>query len=197
MPPAKRARAGVSRSFQSLELFEDATVFDNLRAASDPRDKLSYVRDLVYPASPPLPSSVVAAIREFGLEDDLERNVQDLPYAPSTSAGDRPGHRVPAERAAPRRAGRGPRRRRDRRAGAPRAPTCRRLGHRRAPHRARHELRDERLRSHRRVGLRPPDRRGHARGGPQQPCRGGRLPRRARTTSLVDLEPAPVAGAER
>ena len=81
MPAAKRARAGVSRSFQSLELFEDTSVFDNLRAASDPRDKLSYLRDLVYPASPPLPSSVVAAIREFGLEDDLDRNVQDLPYA--------------------------------------------------------------------------------------------------------------------
>jgi len=81
LPPAKRARAGVSRSFQSLELFEDSTVFDNLRAASDPRDKLSFVRDLVYPASPPLPSSVVAAIREFGLEGDLDRKVQDLPYA--------------------------------------------------------------------------------------------------------------------
>ena len=35
----------------------------------------------MYPASPPLPSSVVAAIREFGLEDDLDRQVQDLPYA--------------------------------------------------------------------------------------------------------------------
>jgi sulfate-transporting ATPase len=81
LPPAKRARAGVSRSFQSLELFEDVTVFDNLRAASDPRDKLSFLRDLVYPASPPLPSSVVAAIREFGLEHDLDRQVQDLPYA--------------------------------------------------------------------------------------------------------------------
>jgi sulfate-transporting ATPase len=31
--------------------------------------------------SPPLPTSVVAAIREFGLEDDLDRLVQDLPYA--------------------------------------------------------------------------------------------------------------------
>ncbi len=76
----KRARAGVSRSFQSLELFEDATVLDNLRAASDPRDRLSYVRDLVRPVAPPLPGEVVAAIREFRLEDDLLRHVQDLPY---------------------------------------------------------------------------------------------------------------------
>jgi sulfate-transporting ATPase len=76
----KRARAGVSRSFQSLELFEDATVLDNLRAASDPRDRWSYLRDLVHPAAPPLPGQVVAAIREFRLEHDLLRVVQDLPY---------------------------------------------------------------------------------------------------------------------
>jgi sulfate-transporting ATPase len=76
----KRARAGISRSFQSLELFEDATVLDNLRAASDPRDQLSYLRDLVHPVAPPLPGQVVAAIREFRLEQDLLRTVQDLPY---------------------------------------------------------------------------------------------------------------------
>ena len=77
---AKRARMGISRSFQSLELFEDATVIDNLRAASDRRDRWSYVRDLVYPVTPPLPAQVVAAIREFRLEDVLDRRVQDLPY---------------------------------------------------------------------------------------------------------------------
>jgi sulfate-transporting ATPase len=77
---ARRARAGMSRSFQSLELFGDATVLDNLRAASDPRDALSYVRDLVYPVQPDLPGEVVAAINEFKLEDDLARHVDDLSY---------------------------------------------------------------------------------------------------------------------
>ena len=76
----KRARMGISRSFQSLELFEDSTVLDNIRAASDQRDRWSYLRDLVLPADPPLPPQVVAAIREFRLEDDLLRPVQDLPY---------------------------------------------------------------------------------------------------------------------
>ena len=76
----KRARAGLSRSFQSLELFEDLTVLDNLRAASDPRDRVSFLRDLVYPVAPPLPGEVVAAIREFHLESDLLRQVQDLSY---------------------------------------------------------------------------------------------------------------------
>ena len=77
---SRRARAGLSRSFQSLELFGDATVLDNLRAASDPRDALSYVRDLVYPVQPELPGEVVAAIKEFKFEDDLDRHVDDLPY---------------------------------------------------------------------------------------------------------------------
>jgi sulfate-transporting ATPase len=80
MSAARRSRAGVSRSFQSLELFEDASVLDNLRAAYDPRDRLSYLTDLVWPKAPPMPGAVVAAIKEFGLEEDLHRQVQDLSY---------------------------------------------------------------------------------------------------------------------
>ncbi|MDX6581203.1 MAG: hypothetical protein QOI10_387, partial [Solirubrobacterales bacterium] len=76
----KRARAGMGRSFQSLELFEDSTVLDNLRAASDPRDMGSYARDLVWPVNVPLPDTVLSTIREFDLEDDLDRMVEDLPY---------------------------------------------------------------------------------------------------------------------
>jgi ABC-type branched-subunit amino acid transport system ATPase component/branched-subunit amino acid ABC-type transport system permease component len=76
----KRSRAGLSRSFQSLELFEDSTVLENLRAASDPRDVGSYVRDLVWPVQAPLPDNVLSTIREFELTDDLDRQVEDLPY---------------------------------------------------------------------------------------------------------------------
>ena len=76
----RRARAGLGRSFQSLELFEDSTVLDNLRAASDPRDFGSYLRDIVWPVNAPLSDEVVSAIREFGLESDLDRPVEDLPY---------------------------------------------------------------------------------------------------------------------
>jgi sulfate-transporting ATPase len=75
-----RARAGLSRSFQSLELFEDVTVLDNLRTASDPRDRISYVRDLIHPVDPPLHGATVAAIREFNLEADIDRVVEDLDY---------------------------------------------------------------------------------------------------------------------
>lgn len=78
--PARRARAGLGRSFQSLELFEDSTVLENLRVASDPREAVSYVRDLVYPVNPPLSPEVVTAIREFGFEGSLDRTVEDLSY---------------------------------------------------------------------------------------------------------------------
>ncbi len=77
---AARARLGVSRSFQSLELFEDSTVRDNLQTAADPRDLFSYLRDLVWPINPGLPPSALAAIREFGLQDELDKDAQDLPY---------------------------------------------------------------------------------------------------------------------
>ncbi|MBV9593085.1 MAG: ATP-binding cassette domain-containing protein [Actinobacteria bacterium] len=77
---AQRAQMGLSRSFQSLELFEDLTVLENLRTAADPRDKVSYLRDLVYPVNPPLPGTAVAAITEFRLGDDLDRVVENLSY---------------------------------------------------------------------------------------------------------------------
>ena len=76
----KRARAGVGRSFQALELFEDVSVIDNLRAASDPRDLTSYFRDLVYPIEAPLTGTVASAIRDFDLVDDLGLGVEGLSY---------------------------------------------------------------------------------------------------------------------
>jgi sulfate-transporting ATPase len=78
--PVRRSRAGIGRSFQSLELFEDSTVLDNLRAASDPHDLGSYLRDLIWPINPSLPATVVSTIREFNLQDELVRVVEDLPY---------------------------------------------------------------------------------------------------------------------
>ncbi len=76
----KRARAGVGRSFQALELFEDCSVIDNLKAASDPRDFVSYLRDLFYPKEAKLTATTISAIREFDLEGDLGRGVDDLSY---------------------------------------------------------------------------------------------------------------------
>jgi sulfate-transporting ATPase len=79
-PAVKRARAGLARSFQSLELFADSTVFENLSVAADPQDLRSYVVDLIWPINPPLPPEVVRAVTEFDLDEDLHRDVQDLSY---------------------------------------------------------------------------------------------------------------------
>ena len=77
---ARRSRNGVSRSFQSLELFDDMTVRDNLRVAADTQDWISYVRDLVWPVEPALSAEVIAAIRAFGLEEILDERVDTLSY---------------------------------------------------------------------------------------------------------------------
>jgi sulfate-transporting ATPase len=76
-----RARAGMSRSFQSLELFDDMSVVENLLAASDPRDRLAYVTSLVRPGRHAVPDDVMAIVSDFKLENDLDRLVKDLSYA--------------------------------------------------------------------------------------------------------------------
>jgi sulfate-transporting ATPase len=78
--PARRARAGVRRSFQSLELFEDISVAENLHAGAHEGTSWSALRDLVAPARPPLPPAAVSSIRELGLEQDLGRLPGELPY---------------------------------------------------------------------------------------------------------------------
>jgi ABC-type branched-subunit amino acid transport system ATPase component/ABC-type branched-subunit amino acid transport system permease subunit len=78
--PYRRARAGLSRSFQSLELFDDLTVRENLLAAADPRDRTAYLTDLVRPGRPPLPAPVVAAVEELSLAPLLDRRAEDLSY---------------------------------------------------------------------------------------------------------------------
>ncbi|GAA1853192.1 branched-chain amino acid ABC transporter permease/ATP-binding protein [Pseudonocardia ailaonensis] len=78
--PSARARAGISRAFQSLELFEDLTALENIIAATDPASRACYVTDLLRPAPVRLEPGVVDAIREFRLEDDLDRPASDLPY---------------------------------------------------------------------------------------------------------------------
>jgi ABC-type branched-subunit amino acid transport system ATPase component/ABC-type branched-subunit amino acid transport system permease subunit len=76
----RRAVAGISRSFQSLELFETMTVRENLLAACDRRDRWAFVTNLVRPGRDNYSGAALAAIREFHLEDDLERRPSELPY---------------------------------------------------------------------------------------------------------------------
>jgi sulfate-transporting ATPase len=76
----RRSRAGLARSFQSLELFDDMTVRENLWVASDRHSPWAYLTDLVWPGRLRLPPAAVAAVREFELEPDLDRKPDELAY---------------------------------------------------------------------------------------------------------------------
>jgi sulfate-transporting ATPase len=81
LSPTERARSGISRTFQSLELFDDMTVAENLLAACEPRDRGSYLTSLVLGGKKRLPSEVMTVVKDFELTGDLDRVVKDLPYA--------------------------------------------------------------------------------------------------------------------
>jgi sulfate-transporting ATPase len=77
---SRRAQAGMRRSFQSLELFEDLTISDNLRVAADRNDLGSFALDLVHPRRQLLTPHARAALQMLDLERDLERRPGELPY---------------------------------------------------------------------------------------------------------------------
>jgi len=78
---AGRAGAGVTRSFQSLELFEDLSVRDNLRVAADDGGITHLFQDLLRPRHQELSSAVSAVVKEFDLSGVLDRLPAELSYA--------------------------------------------------------------------------------------------------------------------
>jgi sulfate-transporting ATPase len=77
-PAHRRANAGMVRTFQALELFEGMTVLENLQASGERATGLSAVTDLVKPRYDALAAMAVAALREVGLEDFLDRLPSEL-----------------------------------------------------------------------------------------------------------------------
>ena len=70
LPPAERARRGLVRTFQSLELFEDLSVVDNLRVAATPARWWDPLADAVHPRRGSDRSAQVAwALEVVGLTD--------------------------------------------------------------------------------------------------------------------------------
>lgn len=76
----ERARRGLARSFQSLELFEDLSVQENILAACDDHSWLRWITDIAKPARPVLSPIATAAVHELGLTDDLARTPSELSY---------------------------------------------------------------------------------------------------------------------
>lgn len=74
-----RARLGIGRTFQNLELFDDLTVLENILTGLDTHRSYVYATDLVRPKQGELDDTARAAISMLGLEEDLNRVVADLP----------------------------------------------------------------------------------------------------------------------
>jgi sulfate-transporting ATPase len=77
---ARRANSGIGRSFQSLELFEDMTVYENLQIGAEPVARMAYVTNLFWPAKVVPSPAMAAACHEFRLAKVLDRLPSELPY---------------------------------------------------------------------------------------------------------------------
>jgi branched-chain amino acid transport system ATP-binding protein len=76
--PYRRARLGLARTFQSVELFDDLTVDENLLVASEHVTVASALRDLFLPYRPPDRTRVDWAISVCGLEDVVDRYPSEI-----------------------------------------------------------------------------------------------------------------------
>ena len=85
--PRQRARAGLTRSFQSVELFGDLTIRENLQVSCDRRDALAYFTTLVRPGNDPLSDQAQAAVDMFNLDDCLSKYPGELSNGKRRLAG--------------------------------------------------------------------------------------------------------------
>ena len=75
----RRARAGLGRTFQNLELFSDLTVRENLLAAHDPRGAAPYLTGWIRPGSDRLTGAAAQAAALLGLGACLGSEIRTLP----------------------------------------------------------------------------------------------------------------------
>jgi branched-chain amino acid transport system ATP-binding protein len=71
--PHERAQAGLVRTWQSLELFDDLTVGENLRVAAETSSVKDFVLDLVWPKRVKTVASVDEALRRLDIADLADR----------------------------------------------------------------------------------------------------------------------------
>jgi branched-chain amino acid transport system ATP-binding protein len=85
--PYRRARLGLTRTFQSVELFGDLTVDENLLVASERVTVASALRDLFLPERQPDRAGVDWAISVCGLEDVVDRYPSEISLGKRKLAG--------------------------------------------------------------------------------------------------------------
>ncbi|HMG41453.1 MAG TPA: branched-chain amino acid ABC transporter permease/ATP-binding protein [Acidimicrobiales bacterium] len=78
--PERRARSGLVRSWQQMELFEEMTVHENLLVAADSQQAGRYFVDLVRPGRRRDTPVMREVIEELGLDQYLEQRPSALPH---------------------------------------------------------------------------------------------------------------------
>ena len=82
LPAHRRVHAGLVRSWQSVETFEDLSVADNLEAVVDRTPPWhEYLRDVFWPRRGSLSPGATEAVRQFELEPDLDRLPTELSFS--------------------------------------------------------------------------------------------------------------------
>ena len=79
--PWNRARSGLVRTFQSLELFEDLSVWENVAVAAATGSLGRRIADVLLPGRFSDYGQAWTAVRQFHLEDDLDKYPAQLDYA--------------------------------------------------------------------------------------------------------------------
>jgi sulfate-transporting ATPase len=85
--PERRARAGISRSWQGVELFDELTVRENLLVAEERRDLTNYLRDLVWRRRRRLSDFGQSVVDDLGLRAYLDRHPRTLPHGVTKLVG--------------------------------------------------------------------------------------------------------------
>ncbi len=78
--PQRRAASGLSRSFQSLELFTDLTIAENLAVAGNTSSWHRYLTDFVRPGKIVLGPAASEALRQFELDGLIDQVPSDISF---------------------------------------------------------------------------------------------------------------------
>jgi branched-chain amino acid transport system ATP-binding protein len=78
LPVHRRANAGIGRTWQSLELFEDLTIRENLQVAAEKQTVTSFLLDLVAPRRPRLQEAVDFALDVVGIDELADRMPNEI-----------------------------------------------------------------------------------------------------------------------
>jgi len=83
----RRARAGIVRSWQAVELFEEMTVRENLLVAADDQSRWHYLTGLVRPGRQAPTALMDDLVAEFALGDVLDERPSTLPHGVARLVG--------------------------------------------------------------------------------------------------------------